>query len=41
MLGGGSVALGGLALAVMPYVPGIPAKVALTTIGIAVPSVIE
>ena len=39
MLGGGCVALGGIALAVMPYVPGIPAKIALTTIGIAVPSV--
>jgi len=41
MLGGGCVALGGLALAVMPYVPGIPAKIALATIGIAVPSVIN
>lgn len=41
MLGGGCVALGGMALAVMPYVPGIPAKIALTTIGIAVPSVIH
>ena len=41
ILGGGSVALGGAALAVMPYVPGIPAKIALTTIGIAVPSVIH
>src|ERR1700751_1349292 len=41
LLGGGSVALGGTALAVMPYVPGIPAKIALTTIGIAVPSVIH
>ena len=41
ILGGGCVALGGMALAVMPYVPGIPAKIALTTIGIAVPSVIN
>jgi MFS transporter, ACS family, D-galactonate transporter len=41
ILGGGCVALGGAALAVMPYVPGIPAKIALTTIGIAVPSVIH
>ena len=41
LLGGGCVALGGLALAVMPYVPGIPAKIALATIGIAVPSVIN
>jgi len=39
-LGGACVALGGAALAVMPYVPGIPAKVALTTIGVALPSVI-
>src|SRR5438105_4221377 len=30
-----------MALAVMPYVPGIPAKIALMTIGIAVPSVIH
>jgi ACS family D-galactonate transporter-like MFS transporter len=41
LLGGGCVALGGAALAIMPYVPGIPAKIALTTIGIAVPSVIH
>jgi MFS family permease len=41
VLGGGSVALGGAALAMMPLVPGIPAKIALTTIGIAVPSVIH
>jgi ACS family D-galactonate transporter-like MFS transporter len=41
MLGGGCVALGGLALAVMPYVPGVAAKIALATIGIAVPSVIN
>jgi MFS transporter, ACS family, D-galactonate transporter len=41
LLGGGCVALGGVALAVMPYVPGIPAKIALATIGIAVPSVIN
>src|SRR5215831_10840718 len=40
ILGGACVALGGAALAVMPYVPGIPAKVALTTIGVALPSVI-
>ena len=38
---GACVALGGAALAVMPYVPGIPAKIALTTIGIAIPSVIH
>jgi hypothetical protein len=41
LLGGGCVALGGLALAVMPCVPGIQAKIALATIGIAVPSVIN
>jgi hypothetical protein len=41
LLGGGCVALGGMALAVMPYVPGIAAKIALATIGIAVPSVIN
>ena len=41
VLGGASVALGGAALAVMPFVPGVAAKIALTTIGIAVPSVIH
>jgi len=41
ILSGGGVALGGAALAIMPYVPGIAAKIALTTIGIAVPSVIH
>ena len=41
LLGGGCVALGGLALAVMPFVPGIAAKIALATMGIAVPSVIN
>src|SRR5580693_1752528 len=35
ILGGGGVALGGVALALMPYVPGIPAKIALATLGIA------
>ena len=40
IFGGACVALGGAALAVMPYVPGIPAKIALTTIGVALPSVI-
>ena len=29
-----------LALAIMPYLPGIPVKIALTTIGLALPSVI-
>jgi hypothetical protein len=38
--GGACVALGGAALAVMPYVAGIPVKIALTTIGVALPSVI-
>ena len=40
MLGGACVALGGAAMAVMPYAPGIAAKIALTTIGVAVPSAI-
>jgi MFS transporter, ACS family, D-galactonate transporter len=39
-LGGACVALGGAAMAIMPWVPGIAAKVALTTIGVAVPSAI-
>jgi MFS family permease len=40
ILGGLCVALGGLALMLMPYLPGIPAKIIVTTIGIALPSVI-
>ena len=40
ILGGACVALGGAAMAIMPDVPNIPAKVALTTIGVALPSVI-
>ena len=40
IFGGACVALGGAALAIMPYVPGISAKIALTTIGVALPSVI-
>jgi MFS transporter, ACS family, D-galactonate transporter len=40
VLGGLSVALGGAALAIMPMVPGIWAKIALTTIGVALPAVI-
>jgi len=40
IFGGACVALGGAALAIMPYVPGIAAKIALTTIGVALPSVI-
>ena len=40
MFGGASVVLGGAALAIMPGVPGIAAKIALTTIGVALPSVI-
>ena len=39
-LGGLSVALGGAALAMLPYTPGIPAKILLTTLGVALPSVI-
>ncbi len=40
ILGGACVALGGAALAIMPYIPGIPLKIGLTTIGVALPSVI-
>jgi ACS family D-galactonate transporter-like MFS transporter len=40
IFGGACVALGGGALVIMPYVAGISAKVALTTIGVALPSVI-
>jgi MFS transporter, ACS family, D-galactonate transporter len=40
IFGGACVALGGAALAIMPYAPGIPVKIALTTIGVALPSVI-
>jgi MFS transporter, ACS family, D-galactonate transporter len=40
LLGAGCVAFGGAAMAVIPYAPGIAAKIALTTIGVAVPSVI-
>jgi ACS family D-galactonate transporter-like MFS transporter len=40
ILGGSCVALGGMALALMPQLPGISVKIALTTIGLALPSVI-
>ena len=40
IFGGSCVALGGAALAIMPYVPSISAKIALTTIGVALPTVI-
>src|SRR5271170_1674771 len=40
IFGGACVALGGAALAIMPWVPDIPSKIALTTIGVALPSVI-
>jgi MFS transporter, ACS family, D-galactonate transporter len=40
IFGGACVALGGAAMAIMPYLPGIPIKIALTTIGLALPSVI-
>jgi hypothetical protein len=40
ILGGLSVVLGGAALAMLPYLPGIPVKIALTTLGVALPSVI-
>jgi MFS family permease len=40
ILGGLSVVLGGAALTVLPYVPGAHLKIALTTLGVALPSVI-
>jgi MFS transporter, ACS family, D-galactonate transporter len=40
LFGGVCVALGGAALAFMPFAPGASAKIALTTIGVALPSVI-
>jgi len=40
IFGGACVALGGAAMAIIPDVPGIPAKIALTTIGVALPSFI-
>jgi ACS family D-galactonate transporter-like MFS transporter len=40
IFGGACVALGGAAMAIMPHVPNISAKIALTTIGVALPSVI-
>jgi MFS family permease len=40
VFGGICVALGGAGLAIMPYAPGVSAKVALTTLGVALPSVI-
>jgi MFS family permease len=35
-----SVVLGGAALTLLPYVPGTPVKIALVTLGVALPSVI-
>ncbi|MBV8120696.1 MAG: MFS transporter [Alphaproteobacteria bacterium] len=40
ILGGACVAFGGAAMALMPYAPGNAAKIALTTLGVAVPSAI-
>lgn len=40
ILGGACLAFGGAALMILPYAPGISAKLALTTIGVALPSVI-
>ncbi|HXC28449.1 MAG TPA: MFS transporter [Stellaceae bacterium] len=40
VLAGFGVALGGAALIAMPYLPGITAKVLMTTFGVALPSVI-
>jgi MFS family permease len=40
ILGGLAVAVGGAALVIMPYLPGILTKIILTTLGVALPSVI-
>ena len=40
ILGSSCVAMGGMGLVLMPYLPGIPIKIALTTMGLALPSVI-
>jgi MFS family permease len=40
IMGGASVAVGGAALAIMPCLPGVPTKIALTTLGVALPCVI-
>lgn len=40
VFGGGGVALGGLALIVMPYLPGAALKIAMIVIGMVVPAVI-
>lgn len=40
ILGGLSVVLGGVALVMVPYVPGILVKIALSTLGVALPSAI-
>ena len=40
ILAGLSVVLGGAALMLLPYVPGTPLKIALVTLGVALPSVI-
>jgi MFS family permease len=40
VLAGVGVVLGGAALVLLPYVPGTPVKIALVTLGVALPSVI-
>jgi MFS family permease len=40
ILAGLSVVLGGVALTLLPYVPGTPVKIALVTIGVALPAAI-
>src|SRR5262249_28731557 len=40
LLGGACVALGGVAMGLMPFLSGIPVKIVLATIGVAVPSAI-
>jgi hypothetical protein len=37
ILGRMTSVLGGAALAMLPYVPGTPVKIALTTLGVALP----
>jgi MFS transporter, ACS family, D-galactonate transporter len=40
ILAGTSVVIGGAALTLLPYVPGTPVRIALVTLGVALPSVI-
>jgi MFS family permease len=40
VMGGAAVALGGAAMAIMPLVPGVAVKIALTALGVGLPTVI-